>query len=50
MNKFDEPLGKITLTDCCFEFKVDRDQKCKLAHDLYDMSIDFLDIISVSKL
>lgn len=50
VNKFDEPVGKLVMTDCCLEFKVDRTQQCKLAHDLYDMTIDFLDIVSVSKL
>ena len=50
LNKFDEPVGRLTMTDSCLDFKVDREQKYRLAHDLYDMTIDFLDIISVSKL
>lgn len=50
VNKFDEPLGRIVMTDCCLEFFVDRSREYRLAHDMYDMTIDFLDVVSVSKL
>lgn len=38
------------MTDCCLEFLVDRSREYKLAHRMYDMTIDFLDVVSVSKL
>lgn len=50
VNKFDEPFGRLVMTDCCLEFYVDRSREYRLAHDMYDMTIDLLDIVSVSKL
>ena len=51
VNKFEDKIkGKLVLTDCCLEFKVDWEQMHKLEYEMYDLTIDYLDIVSVSRL
>jgi hypothetical protein len=50
VNKFEEVPGKMILTESTIEFKADPSLQFRLPHDHYDMTIDYLDIISVSRL
>ena len=50
ITRFDEVKGKLTFTESCLEFKVNRDVKCTQPHEMYDLMIDYLDIVSVSRL
>ena len=50
ITRFDEVKGKLTFTESCLEFKVNRDAKCTQPHEMYDVMIDYLDIESVCRL
>ena len=50
VNKFEEVLGGMIMTDSSIEFKADLTQTLRLPHDHYEMTIDYLDIVSVSRL
>jgi hypothetical protein len=50
VNKFEEVPGKMILTESTIEFKADPSLQFRLPHNHYDMTIDYLDIISVSRL
>lgn len=51
LNKFDDKVpGKFIMTESCLQFKVDRSKNYRLEADMYDMTIDYLDIVSVSRL
>ena len=51
INKFEDKIqGKFILTESCIEFKVLRENSTKMQADMYDMTIDYLDIVSVSRL
>lgn len=38
------------MTDGTVEFKIDKTVKCQQPHEMYDLTIDYLDIVSVSRL
>ena len=51
VNKFEDKVnGKFILTESCIEFKVDRSFPLRMPADMYDMTIDYLDIVSASRL
>ena len=50
MNKFEEVAGRLVLTDECLEFQADRSQQWRQPHDMCDMTIDYLDVVSVCRL
>jgi hypothetical protein len=50
-NKFENGIkGKIVLKESCMEFSVNREVVTSLPHEMYDLTIDYLDIVSVSRL
>jgi hypothetical protein len=46
----DSIIGRFVLTDNCIEFRVDRSKKYSMPHDTFDVTIDYLDIVSCSRL
>lgn len=50
ITRFDEVKGRLTFTETGIEFKVSRDKTYSQKHEMYDLMIDYLDIVSVSRL
>lgn len=51
VNKFnDKAHGKLIMTESCLEFKVDKSLELSVQPEMFDVTIDYLDIVSVSRL
>ena len=51
INKVEDSVhGKFLMTGSCLEFRVDRTKTYTMPHDSYDVTIDYLDIVSCSRL
>lgn len=51
INKIEDSVhGKFLMTASCLEFRVDRTKTYTMPHDSYDVTIDYLDIVSCSRL